>query len=86
MSETFIFDRPMYRVFVFVDGLDVDLHIELTAKGKRYAKARARGFHRRVENDEDALAEILAARDNYYPAAQRPDRTFEALNFENVKK
>jgi hypothetical protein len=55
MTETLIFARPMYRVFVYIDGDDVDLHIELTAKGKRYARARARGYHRRVESDEDAL-------------------------------
>jgi hypothetical protein len=78
MTEAFIFTRPMYRVFVFVDGDEVNLHIELTAKGKQYARGRARGFHRRVENDEDALAEIIHARDSYYPAARRPDSIFEA--------
>lgn len=68
-SETFIFERPMYRVLVFVDGLDVDIQIQLTAKGRRYARGRARGYHRRVESDEDALTEIIHARDNYYPTA-----------------
>jgi hypothetical protein len=77
----FIVERPMYRVIVIVDGTDIDVNIVLTAKGKRYAGARARGFHHFMRDDEDALAEIIHARDNYYPAAQRPDRTFEALNF-----
>lgn len=85
-SETFIFERPMYRVLVFVDGLDVDLHIELTAKGKRYASGRARGFHRRIESDEEALTEILNARDNWQPqrTERRPDRSFESRRFENA--
>lgn len=77
-EQVFIVDRPMYRVIVIVDRLDVDIQIQLTAKGKRYAGARARGHHRHAESDEDALAEILHARDNYYPAAQRPDKVFEA--------
>jgi hypothetical protein len=85
-SETFIIDRPMYRVLVFIDGLDVDVQIVLTAKGKRYARGRARGYHRYIESDEDALAEIIHARDNYYPTAPRPDRAFEHRHFETGKK
>lgn len=77
----FIVDRPMYRVIVCIAGDDIDVDIQLTAKGKQYARARARGFHHFMRDDEDALAEIIHARDNYYPAAQRPDRTFEKLNF-----
>ncbi len=86
MSETLIFTRPMYRVFVFIDGDEVDLDIQLTAKGKRYARGQARGFHRRVENDEEALTEILNARDNWQPQRneRRPDRAFESRQFENA--
>ena len=80
-QNIYIVNRPMYRVIVTVDGLDVDVQIVLTAKGKQYARGRARGFHRRIESEEDALAEILHARDTYYTTAQRPDRTFEKLNF-----
>ena len=75
---TFIFDRPMYRVIVIVDGLDADIQIQLTAKGKQYARGRARGSHHFMRDDEDALAEIIHARDTYYPTAQRPDRMLEA--------
>ena len=57
----------MYRVVVCIEGNDVDIDIVLTAKGKRYARGRARGFHHSMQNDEDALAEIIHARDNYYP-------------------
>lgn len=72
MYETmFIVDRPMYRVIVCVAGDDIDVDIQLTAKGRRYASGRARGFHHVIHDDEDALAEILHARDNYYPVAQR---------------
>lgn len=83
MSEQtlYIVDRPMYRVIVIVDGLDVDVQIVLTAKGKRYAGARAHGYHHFMRDDEDALAEIIHARDNYYPTAQRPDKVFETANF-----
>lgn len=63
----FILDRPMYRVIVSIEGNDIDVDIVLTAKGKRYARGRARGFHHVIQNDEDALAEIIHARDNYYP-------------------
>lgn len=85
-NETIIFDRPMYRILVFIDGLDVDVQIQLTAKGKRYAKGRGRGFHRRVESDEEALTEILNARDNWQPqqSERRPDRSFESRRFENA--
>lgn len=76
-----IVERPMYRVIVIVDGLDVDVQIVLTAKGKRYAGARARGFHHFIDDEEDALAEIIHARDNFYPTAQSPDRTFEKTKF-----
>ena len=77
-ENIFIVDRPMYRIIVIVDGLDVDVQIVLTAKGKKYARARARGFHHFMRDDEDALAEIIHARDNYYPTAQRPDKILEA--------
>jgi hypothetical protein len=80
-ENIFIVDRPMYRVIVIVDGTDIGVQIALTAKGKRYAKARARGFHHFMRNDEDVLAEIIQARDKYYPAAKRPDSIFEALKF-----
>jgi hypothetical protein len=84
--EIFIFERPMYRVIVSIHGLDVDLDIQLTAKGKRYARGRGRGFHHFMRDDEDALAEIIHARDNFYPtqAERRPDRTFESRRFENA--
>lgn len=77
-SETFIIERPMYRVIVTVDGLDVDVQIVLTAKGKQYARGRARGKHHFMRDDDDALAEIIHARDNFYPTPQRPDRMLEA--------
>ena len=79
-----IIDRPMYRVIIAVsnDGLDVDFEIQLTAKGKLYARGRARGFHRRIEDDEDALTEILNARDNWQP--KRPDKNFERRHFGNA--
>jgi hypothetical protein len=80
MSKTLIFSRPMYRVFIFIDGDDVDLDIQLTAKGKRFARGRARGFHRRIESDEEALNEILNARDNWQPG--RPDRAFESRRYQ----
>jgi hypothetical protein len=74
-----IINRPMYRIVILTNGADVmDVDIQLTAKGKQYARGRARGFHRRIESEEDALTEILHARDNYYPAAKRPDKIFEA--------
>lgn len=80
-----IIERPMYRVIIAVsgDGLDVEFDIQLTAKGKRYARGRARGFHRHVESEEDALAEILSARDNWQPV-RRPDREFERRHFGNA--
>lgn len=70
----------MYAVLVFVDldTNEIDVDIQLTAKGRRYAAARARGYHHFMREDDDALAEILHARDNYYPAAKRPDRMLEA--------
>ncbi|MDP1547388.1 MAG: hypothetical protein Q8L87_15365 [Anaerolineales bacterium] len=85
MTEVFhIIERPMYRVIIAVsgDGLDVDFEIQLTAKGKQYARTRARGFHRRIESDEDAIAEILNARDNWQ--AVRPDKGFERRHFGNA--
>ncbi len=79
-----IIERPMYRVIIAVsgDGLDVDCEIQLTAKGKQYARGRARGFHRRIEDEEDALTEILNARDNWQP--KRPDAHFERRHFANA--
>ena len=73
-----IVKRPMYHVIVILDGLDVDVNIVLTAKGRRYAGARARGYHHFMRDEDDALAEIIHAQDNYYPAAKRPDKVFEA--------
>lgn len=64
----YIVNRPLYRVIVLVNGADVDVNIILTAKGKQYARGRARGHHRFVHDDEEAIAEIMAARDNYFPA------------------
>jgi len=76
--KTIILDRPMYRVIVCIEGDNIDVDIVLTAKGKRYARGRARGFHHAMQNDEDALAEILHARDNYYLAMpkQTPNSKF----------
>lgn len=68
----FIVKRPLYRVIVIVDGEDIDVEIVLTAKGRRYAGARARGYHHFMRDEEDALAEILHARDNYYPSDPKP--------------
>lgn len=77
-----IIERPMYRVIITVSDDDVDCDIRLTAKGRRYAMGRAHGYHRRIESDEDALDEILNARDNWQPV--RPDRDFERRRFENA--
>ena len=63
----FIVKRPMYRLCIFIDGTDIDVDITLTAKGRAYASRRARGYHHFMRDDEDALAEIFFARDNYYP-------------------
>jgi hypothetical protein len=79
-ENIFIVNRPMYRIVILTNGADVmDVDIQLTAKGKQYARARARGFHRRIESEEDALAEIIHARDNWQP--KRPDRAFEMSKF-----
>jgi len=71
-ANMFIVKRPMYDVIVIVEGTDIDVEIVLTAKGRRYAGARARGFHHFIHDDEDAVAEIIHARDNYYPADPKP--------------
>ena len=72
MTETteimYIVERPLYRVIVIVNGTDIDVEIVLTAKGRQYAKRRAYAHHRNITNDDDAIAEILHARDNYFPA------------------
>lgn len=80
-----IIERPLYRVIIAVsgDGLDVDFDIQLTAKGKQFAQTRARGFHRHITSEEEALTEILNARDNWLPI-RRPDREFERRHFGNV--
>jgi hypothetical protein len=64
-----IVKRPMYTIFVVVDieNNDIDIDIQLTAKGKRYAGARARGYHHFMKSDDEAMAEIIHARDNYFP-------------------
>ena len=67
-----IVKRPMYHILVTVDDTDIDVEIVLTVKGRRYANARARGYRRFMRDDEDAMAEILHARDNYYPADPKP--------------
>ncbi len=64
----YIVNRPLYRVIVLINGADVDVNIILTAKGKQYARGRARGDHRFIHNDDEAIAEIMSARDNYFPA------------------
>jgi hypothetical protein len=61
MMQMFIFERPLYKVFVFLEDGDIDIDIRLTVQGVRYAEARARGYHRRISNDEEAMAEILNA-------------------------
>jgi hypothetical protein len=61
MMQMFIFERPMYKVFVFLEDGDIDIDIRLTVQGVRYAEARARGYHRRISSDDDALDEILNA-------------------------
>lgn len=71
-ERIYIVDRPLYRIVVLVNGTDIDVEIVLTAKGKRYAKQRAYAHHRRIEDDDDAIAEIMHARDNYYPATPKP--------------
>ena len=72
----YIIDRPMYRIFISIEDGVPEVDIALTAKGKRYAVARGRGFHHVVRDDEDALAEIFHARDTYFPI-QRPEHALE---------
>ena len=72
----FIVKRPMYHIVAVVNGYNIDIDIRLTSKGRRYAGARARGFHHFMRNDDDALAEILHARDNFYPPEPRPAERF----------
>jgi hypothetical protein len=50
MMQMFIFERPLYKVFVFLEDGDIDIDIRLTVQGVRYAEARARGYHRRISN------------------------------------
>ena len=72
MSESaeimYIVNRPFYRVVILVNGADVDVNIILTSRGKQYAKGRAHSKGRRTMNDDEAIAEIMAARDSYVPA------------------
>jgi len=70
----FILERPMYRVIVCIEGDDIDVDIVLTAKGKRYARGRARAFHHWMRSDDEAIAEIMHARDNYMPALPRSEK------------
>lgn len=66
-STMFIVERPMYQIIIIIEnGHDIDVDIRLTAKGRHYAARRARGYHRFMRDDDDMLAEILNARDNYF--------------------
>ena len=68
MTESmFIVNRPLYRVIVLINGPDIDVNIILTERGRQYAKRRAYANHRRVRDDDQAIAEIMAARDSYMP-------------------
>jgi hypothetical protein len=70
-ARVYIVKRPMYDVIVVIDGDDIDLEIRLTAKGKQYARNRARSNNRRMVDYDDYIAEIMTARDanftNYQP-------------------
>lgn len=70
-ARVYIVNRPLYRVIVILSDDDIDLEIQLTAKGKEYARNRARANHRRLVDYDDYIAEIMTARDahftNYQP-------------------
>lgn len=63
-----IVNRPLYRVVVIIRGADIDVNIILTSRGRDYARRRAFANHRRLANDDEAIAEIMHALDNYIPA------------------
>jgi poly(A) polymerase Pap1 len=63
-----IVNRPLYRVVVIICGTDIDVNIILTSRGRDYARRRAYANHRRIVNDDEAIAEIMHVRDNYIPA------------------
>lgn len=70
-ARVYIVNRPLYRVIVVLSDDDIDLEIQLTAKGKQYARNRARANNRRMVDYDDYIAEIMTARDanftNYQP-------------------
>lgn len=75
-ARVYIVKRPMYDVIVVIDGDDIDLEIRLTAKGKQYARSRARSNHRRMVDYDDYIAEIMTARDAHFTNYQpRPPGT-----------
>jgi len=75
MTESmFIVNRPFYRVIVLINGTDADVNIILTERGRQYAKRRAYSNHRRIRNDDEAIAEIMAARDNFMPGLIPSDK------------
>jgi hypothetical protein len=63
-----IVNRPYYRIVVLINGADIDVNIILTSRGRDYARRRAFANHRHIVNDDQAIAEIMSARDNYIPA------------------
>lgn len=63
-----IVNRPLYRVIVIIRGTDIDVNIILTSRGRDYARRRAYANHRHITNYDEAIAEIMNARDNYIPA------------------
>ena len=76
--NTYIIQRPMYHIVVSIDeDGDCDVQIQLTAKGRQYASARARSFHHFMRSDEEALAEIFAARDNFNLAPPNSKFSFD---------
>jgi hypothetical protein len=65
-ARTYIVNRPLYRVIVVLTDDDIDVEIKLTAKGKQYARNRAKANHRRMFDYDDYIAEIMTARDAHF--------------------
>lgn len=65
-ARTYIVNRPLYRVIVVLTDDDIDVEIQLTQKGKQYARNRARANHRRMFDYDEYIAEIMTARDTHF--------------------
>lgn len=75
-ARVYIVNRPLYRVIVVIEDDDIDLDIQLTTKGRQYARSRARSNNRRMVDYDDYIAEIMTARDAFFTNYQpRPPGT-----------